>query len=69
MKKVPQESKFSSSVLDTIYSRRSVRRFTDETVPEDIIGEILRAGSYAPSGCNCQPGRFVVINNSAMVND
>ena len=67
MKEVPQESKFSNPVLDNIYARRSVRKFTDDIVPEDIIGEILRAGCYAPSGCNCQPWRFVVINNSAMV--
>jgi nitroreductase len=67
MMKLPQESKFSNPVLDNIYSRRSVRNFTDEIVPEDIIGEILRAGSYAPSGCNCQPWRFVIISNSAMV--
>lgn len=51
-------------VLDGIYTRRSVRDFTGVEVEQDKIREILTAGSWAPSGLNNQPWRFVVVRNS-----
>lgn len=53
-------------VLEAIYSRRSVRDFTDEPVDRDQVQEILRAGSWAPSGLNNQPWRFVVVRDREM---
>jgi len=50
-------------VLEAIYSRRSVRHFTDEAVDSELITEILRAGSWAPSGLNNQPWRFAVVTD------
>jgi len=50
-------------VLKAIYSRRSVRHFTEEKVDHDLIQEILRAGSWAPSGLNNQPWRFAVVTD------
>lgn len=51
-------------ILEGIYTRRSVRDFTDIPVENEKICEILHAGSWAPSGLNNQPWRFVVIRNS-----
>ncbi len=48
-------------LLEGIYSRRSIRDFTDEPVSREDILEILKAGSWAPSGLNNQPWRFVVV--------
>lgn len=48
-------------VLEGIYTRRSVRHFTRESVPRDQLLEIIRAGTWAPSGMNNQPWRFVVV--------
>lgn len=50
-------------LLEGIYSRRSVRNFTDAPVAEDHLQEILKAGSWAPSGLNNQPWRFVIVRS------
>lgn len=46
-----------------MYTRRSVRDFTDEPVAREDVMEILKAGSWAPSGLNNQPWRFVVVRD------
>ena len=53
-------------VLETIYSRRSVRHFTEEPVDRAHIMEILKAGSWAPSGLNNQPWRFAVVKDRGL---
>ena len=50
------------NTIDTIYDRRSVRKYIDKEVNPDLIDEILRAAMFAPSGCNKQPWHFVVFN-------
>ena len=52
-----------NEVLDAIYKRRSIRKFQNKAVPEEIVLEILRAGSWAPSGLNNQPWRFSIITD------
>jgi nitroreductase len=47
--------------LEAIAQRRSIRRFKDTPVPDEIIEQILRAGTQAPSGKNRQPWRFYVV--------
>lgn len=54
-------------LLEGIYSRRSVREFTDEAVKREEIREILKAGSWAPSGLNNQPWRFLVVDDADML--
>lgn len=49
--------------LETIMSRRSIRKFTGEAVPEWQIEAILRAAMAAPSAGNQQPWRFVVVSD------
>ena len=48
---------------DFLRSRRSVRRFKPDPVPDTIIERILTTATYAPSAHNVQPWRFVVIKN------
>jgi len=50
-------------VLEAIRSRRSIRKFQDKDVPDDIIAKILTAGIWAPSGMDNQPWRFAVIRD------
>ena len=47
-------------------SRRSVRDFSDQTVPRAIIEQSLLAAGTAPSGANRQPWHFAVVNNSEL---
>lgn len=51
------------TLLEEIRSRRSVRKYRNETIPDQMINEILEAGRWAPSGLNNQPWRFVVIKD------
>lgn len=43
--------------------RYSVRRFKEKEVEQDVINKILQAGHLAPTACNCQPQRILVINS------
>lgn len=58
---------FSSMELETVrrllYERRSIRQFTDRSVPEEMIAEILRTGLMAPQGCNVGSTRFIVLRD------
>jgi nitroreductase len=56
------------NILDTIKSRRSVRKFLPLPVEDSIIRDILEAGRWAPSGLNNQPWRFVVIRDESTAN-
>ena len=55
------DSEMNSPVLEAIYKRRSIREFTDAEISLDLLHEIIRAGTWAPSGLNNQPWRFVII--------
>lgn len=46
-----------------IESRRSIRKFKPDPIPDDHINEILEAARLAPSGGNIQPWRFVIIKS------
>lgn len=48
-------------VLDAIYKRRSIRKYTDEPVSDAEIMELIEAAVWAPSGKNNQPWRFLVV--------
>ena len=50
-------------MLETIKSRRSIRKFTDKTVADDMIARIIEAGIWAPSGLNNQPWKIAVIRD------
>lgn len=51
------------NVVDAIKARHSIRKFLPKKIPEKIIKEILEAGRLAPSACNGQPTRFVLIKS------
>lgn len=56
-------------MLDTIYNRKSVRRYTDEPISEEIIQKILEAGMSGPSATNARPWSFVVVTDEKLLND
>ncbi|WP_298518553.1 nitroreductase family protein [uncultured Methanobrevibacter sp.] len=48
--------------MSLIFKRHSVRKFTDEKVPDELIENLLKAGMQAPSSCNAQPWEFIVVS-------
>lgn len=56
-------------VKEAIAKRRSVRKYEGQRVPEETIRELLNAARLAPSGCNAQPWRFVVVNSESVMTE
>ncbi|MDY7032621.1 MAG: nitroreductase [Thermodesulfobacteriota bacterium] len=56
-------------MLKVIKGRRSIRRFTCEAVDEDLVNTIIEMGTWAPSGLNNQPWRFVIIQNRDILDE
>jgi len=44
-------------------NRYSVRKFSDKSVEQEKLDVVLRAGQLAPTACNYQPQRILVIND------
>ena len=54
--------------IDLIHSRESIRNYDpNRPVPNEIMEKILDAGRLAPSACNIQPWKFLVISSSEML--
>ena len=52
-----------NKVIESLVTRRSCRHYRKEQIPDDVLGEILRAGMYAPTAMNRQSPMIVVLQN------
>lgn len=52
-----------NSIIENILNRRSVRVYSEDQIKKEDLDLILKAGCYAPSGCNMQPWHFTVVQN------
>lgn len=52
--------------FEAILSRRSVRKFKPDGIPEELIIKLIEAGAAAPSACNKRPIRLYAITNGEM---
>lgn len=50
-------------ILDVISSRKSIRRYTEDPIPDEILDKILEAARWAPSGENEQPWKLIVVRD------
>jgi len=50
---------------EAIRGRRSVRSYVDRSVSEELIREVIEAGTFAPSAKNGQQWRFTVLTGEA----
>ena len=55
--------KRSKSFHESIIKRRTVRDFSDEKVPIEIIFNAIKSASSAPSGANKQPWHFAIVSD------
>ena len=53
----------SRQFLQTMVKRRTIREYSNEPVPFELIENAIRAASLAPSGANQQPWTFVVVSD------
>lgn len=58
--------KRSTQFYEWINTRRSIRDFSDKTVPEEVIKKIILSASTAPSGAHKQPWTFCVVSDPAI---
>jgi len=55
--------------LEFIFNRRSIRKFTDQPIPEVELTRLLQAAMAAPSAMNAQPWEFVVVTDPAVLKE
>lgn len=53
--------------IECIKTRRSVRKFTDEKVPVEVVKEIVELASYSPSWKNTQVIRYTLVEDEAVI--
>ena len=53
-------------VLEVIKSRRSVRKYRPDPIPEELLKEVLSAARMAPSANNAQPWKFIVVRDEEL---
>jgi nitroreductase len=54
------------NVLEAIQKRRSIRKFKTPPLTTEQINNLLEAARLAPSGCNVQPWRFIIVDNAKL---
>ena len=60
------EENVKSTTMEDLLTRRSVRSYTDEIPPMEVIEEICKAGTYAPTGMNRQSPIIIAVTNREM---
>lgn len=61
-----QQIERAREFFNLVRTRRSVRRFSPDPVPRELIETAVRAAGTAPSGANQQPWRFVAIQDPVL---
>ena len=54
------------NTVDCIKSRRSVRKFTEEKVPHEVLEQLVDLARWAPSWKNTQIARYVAVEDEAL---
>ena len=52
-----------NAVIENMISRRSVKAYKPDMVPMELIEEVVKAGTYAPTGMNMQSPVIVAVVN------
>jgi len=56
--------KVSANFCERMKTRRTIREFSSESIPDNVIDNCIRAAGSAPSGANQQPWHFVVVKSA-----
>lgn len=55
--------------LESIYTRRAIRKYTDKKVSDEQIEKLLKAGMSGPSAVNEQPWHFIVVKDKKLLEE
>jgi nitroreductase len=61
--KLIQKGRTDMEVKEALLKRRSIRKFKEDLISDEIIEELLHAAMSAPSACNRRPWEFYVVTN------
>lgn len=53
-----------NEIIQSLLTRRSIRRYADTQIPDELLDTVLEAGLYAPSGMNTQGVHLVAVRDS-----
>lgn len=56
----------TNAVLENIISRRSVRKYKSDMVPDELLQQVMEAGTYAASGRGRQPSVIIAVKNKEL---
>ncbi len=56
-------------LLEAIQQRRSIRKFTEQTVDKGLVQELIDVSVWAPSASNEQPWGFVIVQDQVYLNE
>jgi nitroreductase len=54
-------------MLELILRRQSDRKYSDKPIETDKLERIIEAGRMAPSACNAQPWKFIVVTDPPLI--
>jgi len=60
------DNNYINKTIEDIISRRSVKKYLDKQVPLELVEEVVKAGTYAPSGMNKQSAKIIAVTNKEM---
>jgi nitroreductase len=53
-----------NNFLELVQKRQSVRKYSDKAVEKEIMDSCLQAAMLAPSACNAQPWKYIVVDKA-----
>ena len=56
-------------MIETILTRRSIRKYTDEKISEEVVEKLLACGFSAPSAMNRRPFHVIVVDDKEMLKE
>ena len=66
VRKGKEKGMAAAGLFDIMYSTRSMRKLKTDPIPDEVLYQILEAGTRAPSGTNTQHWRFIVVKDPAV---
>ncbi len=57
------------TIIDTIYARRSIRKYEEKPVEQEKLITLLKAAMAAPSAMNIQPWEFIVVTKKEKMDE